>query len=127
MALGTQVRELVDAFSELVAQHVRLAKLELADDARFVGARVGLIAAFAPLILVGYGFLCGGLALALGAVMPLPWAFVLVGALNLLAGSAGIAVAGRQLSARKVLVQTTQELESTRLSLTPRTGEGGKP
>lgn len=127
MALSTQVRELVDAFSELVAQHVRLAKMELADDARFVGVRVGLIAAFAPLILVGYGFLCGGLALALGAVMPMPWAFVLVGVLNLVAGGVGIAVAGRQLSERKVLAQTTLELESTRLSITPQASEGGKP
>jgi hypothetical protein len=127
MALGTQVRELVDAFSELVAQHVRLAKMELADDARFVGVRVGLIAAFAPLILVGYGFLCSGLALALGAVMTLPWAFVLVGVLNLVAGAIGIAVAGRQLGARRVLVQTTQEFESTRLSITPHAAEGGKP
>ena len=113
MALGTQVRELVDAFSELVAQHVRLARMELAEDARFVGIRVGLIAALAPLILVGYGFLCVALALALRHVMADELAFLLVGVLNLLIGGIGIAVVGRQLSGRKVMHTTMVELESS--------------
>lgn len=126
MALSTQVRELVDAFSELVAQHVRLAKMELADDARFVGLRVGLIAALAPLILVGYGFLCGGLAIALAAVMPTALAFVVVGLLNLVAGGAGIAVAARQLSERKMMPTTFTELESTRVVVSARPPEAAR-
>ena len=113
MALGTQVRELVDAFSELVAQHVRLARMELAQDARFVGLRVGLIAALAPLILVGYGFLCVALALALRHLMADELAFLLVGVLNLLIGGVGIAVVARQLSERKVMHSTLVELESS--------------
>lgn len=119
MALGTQIRELVEAFSELVAQHVRLARMELAEDARYVGRRVGLIAAFAPLLIVGYGFLCAGLAVGLTAVLSLGWALALVGALNLALGAAGIAVAGRQLGARRLLERTAVELESTRAVLTP--------
>jgi uncharacterized membrane protein YqjE len=122
MALSTQILELVDAFSELVAQHVRLAKMELAEDARFVGARVGLIAAFVPLILVGYGFLCVGLSLALARLMPMELSFVLVGVLNLAIGGVGIAVAGKQLSQRKVLDATTVELESTRTVVSVSTG-----
>lgn len=112
-ALGTQLRELVDAFSELVAQHVRLARMELAQDARFIGVRVGLIAALAPLILVGYGFLCVALALALRRVMAADLAFLLVGVLNLLIGVGGIAVIGRQLGERKVLDGTMSELDQT--------------
>lgn len=123
MALSTQIRELVDAFSELVAQHVRLAKMELADDARFVGTRVGLIAVLAPLILVGYGFLCGGLALALSAVMPTALAFVVVGLLNLAAGGVGVALAAKQLSERKLMPTTFTELESTRLVVSSRPPE----
>lgn len=123
MALSIQIRELVDAFSELVAQHVRLAKMELADDARFVGVRVGLIAALAPLILVGYGFLCGGLAIALSAVMPTALAFVVVGLLNLAAGGVGIAVAAKQLSQRELMPTTFTELESSRVIVTARPPE----
>lgn len=119
MALGTQVRELVDAFSELVAQHVRLARMELAQDARFLGVRVGLIAAFAPLILVGYAFLCIALALTLRRVMVDELAFLLVGVLNLLIGGVGIAVVGRQLSERQVMSATIVELESSSAMVRP--------
>jgi len=121
MALGNQLRELIDAFSDLVAQHVRLARMELAEDARFVGIRVGLIAALAPLILVGYGFLCVALALTLRRVMAADLAFLLVGVLNLLIGGIGIAVVGKQLSGRKVMGATLTELgTSTALALPPR-------
>lgn len=113
MALGTQLRDVVDGFSELTAQHIRLARLELAEDARFVGVRVGVIAALAPLILVGYGFLCVALALVLRRVMPADLAFLLVGLVNLIGGVAGIAVAAKQLNAKKVMHETLTELEET--------------
>lgn len=122
MALGTQLRELVDAFSELVAQHVRLARMELSQDARFVGVRVGLIAAFAPLILVGYGFLCVALALALRRVMADDLAFLSVGVLNLVIGGVGIAIVARQLGARKVMSATVRELDASTALLLPREG-----
>jgi uncharacterized membrane protein YqjE len=128
MALGTQLRELVDAFSELVAQHVRLARMELTQDARFVGVRVGLIAAFAPLILVGYGFLCVALALALRRWMEADLAFLIVGVLNLAIGGGVIAVVARQLGSRKVLDATLRELDhSTALLLPARTEEQRQP
>lgn len=113
MSLGAQLRELFDGLSELTAQHVQLAKLELKDDARFIGARVGVIAALAPLILVGYGFLCVAAALALGRVMASDLAFLVVGAVNLLGGVAGVAVAARQLGGRKVMGATVTEIETT--------------
>lgn len=119
MALGIQLRELVDAFSELVAEHVRLARVELAEDARFIGLRLGLMAALAPLILVGYGFLCIALALALRRVMAADLAFLLVGFFNLLLAGVGIAVAGRQLGARKVMNATVAEFESSRAIVLP--------
>ncbi|MBL8922448.1 MAG: phage holin family protein [Myxococcaceae bacterium] len=113
MALGTQLREVVDGFSELTAQHIRLARVELAEDARFVGVRVGVIAALAPLILVGYGFLCVALALVLRRVMAIDLAFLLVGLVNLVGGVAGIVVAARQLGEKKVLTETLTELEES--------------
>lgn len=113
MALGTQLRDVVDGFSELTAQHIRLARIELAEDARFIGVRVGVIAGLAPLILVGYGFLCVALALVLRRVMPADLAFLLVGLVNLIAGVAGIAVAAKQLNAKKVMHETLTELEET--------------
>ena len=93
--------------------------MELKEDARFVGIRVGLIAALAPLILVGYGFLCVALALTLRRWMADDLAFLVVGVLNLLIGGIGIAVVGRQLSERKVMNATMVELESSTAVVLP--------
>jgi hypothetical protein len=123
MALGSQLRDVVDGFSELTAHHIRLARVELAQDARFIGVRVGLIAALAPLILVGYGFLCVALALVLRRVMSADLAFALVGLVNLIGGISGIAVAARQLNEKKVMHETLSELEETS-SLVVRREEG---
>lgn len=123
MAQVNPLRELVDAFSELVAQHVRLARLELKQDARFVGVRVGVIAAFAPLILVGYCFLCVALALTLRNFMGDELAFVTVGVLNLLIAGIGIAVAARQLSGHKMMNATVVELESSKALVLPQKPE----
>jgi uncharacterized membrane protein YqjE len=113
MALGTQLREVVDGFSELTAQHIRLARVELAEDARYVGVRVGVIAALAPLILVGYGFLCVALALVLRRVMAADLAFLLVGLVNLVGGVTGIVIAAKQLGEKKVMNETLTELEES--------------
>jgi uncharacterized membrane protein YqjE len=123
MALGSQLRDVVDGFSELTASHIRLARVELAQDARFIGVRVGVIAALAPLILVGYGFLCVALALVLRRVMSADLAFALVGLVNLVGGVAGIVVAARQLNEKKVMHETLTELEETS-SLVVRREEG---
>lgn len=117
------LRELVDAFSELVAQHVRLARLEVKEDARFVGIRVGVIAVFAPLILVGYSFLCIALALSLRRVMGEELAFVLVGVVNLVVAGIGIAIAARQLANRKIMNATVAELQTSQAMVLTRPQE----
>lgn len=113
MAIANHLRELVDSFSELTAQHVRLARLELQEDAAWVGARVGVIAALAPLILVGYCFLCAAAAFGLAGPLGLPWALFVVGLVNLVGGGAGIAWAVNQLKDRKVMARTLAEVETT--------------
>lgn len=113
MTVIAQLREVVDGVSTLLEQHIRLARLEFAEDARFVGMRVGLIAALAPLILVGYGFMCVALALALRRVMPADLAFLLVGLVNLVGGALGIARIAKQLQGRTVLDASLAELQAT--------------
>ncbi len=119
MAQVNPLRELVDAFSDLVAQHVRLARLEVKEDARFIGVRVGVIAAFTPLILVGYSFMCIALALSLRRFVGEEWAFMLVGLVNLVASGIGIAIAANQLSKRKMMNATVLELETSRAMVLP--------
>jgi uncharacterized membrane protein YqjE len=113
MSVAGQLKELLESLSALVAQHLRLARLELREDVRFVGLRVGLMAALAPLILVGYGFLCLALAMALQRLLPADLAYLAVGLLNLVIGVAGIALVARQLQRHRVLDATVAELEAT--------------
>jgi uncharacterized membrane protein YqjE len=113
MTLSTQIRELVDAVSDVLAQHLRLARLELKDDARFLGLRVGLLAALAPCIVVGYGFLCMALALLLQRFMVVELAFLVVGLVNVIAGASGIWAVLKQVSQKKMLSITSSELESS--------------
>jgi succinate-acetate transporter protein len=113
MAVFTQMRELLTSVTEVTTQHLRLARLELEEDARFIGRRVGVIAALAPLILVGYGFICVALALALRRVLSADLAFLLVGLANLVGGVAGIAWAAKALQRRQVMGTTLTELKTT--------------
>ena len=81
--------QLAGELSHLVSQHIALAKLELGETARRTGLGVARIAAFAPLVLVGYAFLNAALALWLGQWLPLAGAVALVGLLNVAGGSPG--------------------------------------
>lgn len=123
MVLGSQIRDLVDAFGDLLAQHLRLARLEFEEDARFVGVRLGLIAALAPMVFIGYGLGCIALALVLARIMPTDLAFGLVGAINLLVGAIGVAVVVRQLSQRKVMHDSQVEVEVSSSLIIPASKE----
>ncbi|HEY1904769.1 MAG TPA: phage holin family protein [Myxococcaceae bacterium] len=110
--------QLAHELGNLVSQHIALAKLELGQTAKRTGLGVAQIAAFAPLILVGYGFLNGALALLLGRWLPLAAAVALVGLLNAVVGLLGVALAARSFR-RPVLDDSVVELERTVQTLAP--------
>ncbi|MBL9038459.1 MAG: phage holin family protein [Archangium sp.] len=104
---------MIDSVSDVLVQHLRLLRVELADDARFFGSRLAIIAGLAPLVLVGYGFLCAAIAVALQRVMPFEAALALVGAVNVLGGGGGIAYIAQGLKDRQPLTQSLVELEKS--------------
>ena len=108
----------VGDLANLFAQHVALAKVELRDSARTVGKGVAILAAVAPLV-------AGGLRLPQrrsgAGARPVDAAGRLGGAdgaLNILAGAAGVLVAAKAFR-RPVLVDTMDELERTVVALAP--------
>jgi hypothetical protein len=113
MLPATHLRALVESIQALLDGHIRLFKVELADDAKVIGVQIGKIAAFAPLILVGYGFVCVALALFLRRFISVDIAFLLVGVLNLAVGAAGVALAALRLRDRKVLEGSLAELQAS--------------
>ena len=118
--------QLAGELSNLVSQHIALAKLELGETAKRTGLGVAQIAAFAPLILVGYGFLNAALALLLGRWIPLAGAVALVGLLNVVAGLLGVGLAARSFR-RPVLDDSVVELERTVQTLAPSQTNGHAP
>jgi len=113
MPLAEHLRTTVVSFAELLDGHVRLLKIELAEDAKVVGVQVGKIAAFAPLLLVGYGFVNVALALWLRRFVAADLSFLLVGLLNLLVAGAGIAGALLALKRHAMMPATHAELAAT--------------
>ena len=110
--------QLAGELGHLVSQHIALAKLELGETARRTGVGVAQIAAFAPLVLVGYAFLNAALALVLGRWLSLPGAVALVGLLNVVGGILGV-VLGARAFRRPALDDTALELERTMNVLAP--------
>ncbi|HET9450607.1 MAG TPA: phage holin family protein [Aggregicoccus sp.] len=122
------VGRMADGFSRLVTQHIALARLELAEDARKMGAGVGRIAAFVPFLLTGYALVCGALAVLLARWTGLPGALALVGLANLVGGGLGIASALRHMRAVRVMDASQEELNRSAAALgTPARGPTEHP
>ncbi len=113
MPLATHLSELVKATSELIAQHVKLARAELRDDAKELGAKAGQIAVFVPFALLGYALLNVALALWLRRWLSGEAAFALVGAVNLAAGGLGIFSAVKTLQKAEPMGRTRHQLEAS--------------
>lgn len=118
MDLADHLKGTVDALSDLVARHIELARVELKEDAQVLGTQVAKIAAFMPLLVVGYGLFCLAAALFLRRYLPIDAAFFVVAATNFAVGGIGILLALRKLKQRRVLMTTLEELRTTAVVLT---------
>lgn len=127
MNLGTEqtdrgiaalVGRMADSFSRLVSQHITLARLELAEDAKAMGLDAARIIAFVPFVLVGYLFLCGALAVVLAPWLGYAGGLAVVGGLNALGGGLGIWRAVARLQNRQVMDDSSQELSRSMAVLT---------
>lgn len=116
--LPAQLGRIVDGFSRLLAQHVELARMELADEARAVGASAARIAAFIPFILTGYLLLCVALSLILERLLGTGAGFAIVGGINLLGGGVGVWAAVRSMQRRPAMLAATRdELRASALAI----------
>ena len=111
------VGRMADGFSRLVTQHIALARVELAEDARQMGIGLGRIATFVPFLLTGYALVCGALAVLLSRWLGLAAALAAVGAANLLGGGLGIASALRRMRTVRVMDATQEELNRSAAAL----------
>lgn len=127
MTLGTEqtdrgitalVGRMADSFSRLVSQHITLARLEVAEDAKAMALDAARVVAFVPFLLVGYLFLCGAIAVALADAIGYGWSLAAVSFANLLGGGFGIWRAVSRLKDRQVMDDSAQELSRSMAALT---------
>ena len=123
--ISTVLRGTADALGQLLASHLKLARLELIDNAGAVGRRVAVAASFAVLGAVGYVLVALGVAALLQPAMGWARALLLVGALHLLVGALGALIAVRRLQAIEVLDSTAQAVSASVATLRPSEPETG--
>lgn len=114
------VRDVVDGLGGLVGGHLKLARAELAADARGYGRLAVRVSIAASLLLLGYGLLCVAAALALTRAVSPPVAFLVIGGVHVVAAAVGLRVFLTR-TARPPLGATLSELNQTVTALTERT------
>lgn len=127
MNLGTEQTErgiaaivgrMADSFSRLVSQHITLARLELAEDAKAMARDVASIIVFVPFLLVGWVFLWAAIAVALAQAIGYGWALAAVGGVHMVGGGLGLWTALSRLKNRQVMNDTGEELSRSMAVLT---------
>jgi uncharacterized membrane protein YqjE len=109
------VARLVDGLGQLLSQHVALARLELGEEARSVSHALGTLALFTPMLVVGYAMVCFGVAFVLARWVALPWAVLLVAAVNLAVGGVGVFNVRKALKRPRLEETTASMRESAQL------------
>ncbi|MFZ5471997.1 MAG: phage holin family protein [Myxococcota bacterium] len=116
-SLSGHLNQLAEGLGRLFSHHLQLAKLELSGDAQAIGAAVARLAVFIPFVVVGYAFLCAGVALLLLRLMPAYASALLVGGINVVGGGVGLYVASRKLKGREVMKETVSEFRASAAAL----------
>jgi uncharacterized membrane protein YqjE len=119
------IKETADGFGHLLADHIKLARLELVADVKSYGRQVTLIALIVPIIFIGYAILCVGLAAALAPWLGRAGGLFLVGGAHIVIGALAIMVAVRRLRRAQPLSETVEEMTRSMETFSPgRIGNG---
>ena len=105
------VRETADGLGKLIADHVKLARVELVSDARFYARDLAVMAAAGVVLLIGYviGLVAAGLAIG-RAIDNTPLAFGALAGLLLIAGAIGIVVGAKRAKRVRLMHDTAEEV-----------------
>lgn len=107
------IRETVDGLRDLIADHIKLARLELVADAKNYGRGVAVLAVAGLVLAIGYvfGLIAGALELAL--LWGTPLAFAAVAGLNLVVGAVALAWALAKMRRTRLMHDTVAEAKDS--------------
>ena len=119
------VRETADGFGHLIADHIKLARLELVADVKRHGRQVAVIAGIVPILFLGYALVCVGLAIFLSQWLGRAQAFFLIGGIHVVGGGVAITIAAKRLSRARPMHDSALEVDRSVTALTaPRIANG---
>ena len=119
------IKETADGFGHLLADHIKLARLELVADVKSYGRQVALIALIAPILFIGYAIVCLGLAALLEPLVGRAGGLFLVGGAHIVIGAIAIMVAVSRLRRAQPLSETVEEVSRSMETFAPaRVGNG---
>jgi hypothetical protein len=101
--VGALLRETADGLGQLVADHIRLARLELTADARSYGQGAATLLIAGAVLTLGYAFAWLAVALALARLWGGPIAFGAVAALHLAAGAIAVSTAVKRMRRTRLM------------------------
>lgn len=107
------VREAVDGLRTLIADHIKLARVELATDLKSYGRSAAALAGAGGVLAVGYLFAWIAAALGLARLIGAPLAFVAVAVLHLLVGAGAMVRALDKMRRTKLMNETVVETKTT--------------
>lgn len=112
-SVSSLARSTFESLVDLLSAQIRLARTELALDARKALTRTAAIAAFVPMVLVGYIVLCFALAALLDQVMSTAAAYAIVGFSQILLGAGGTLFMVQRLRRIDALDRTKEQVDES--------------
>ncbi len=119
------IKETADGFGHLLADHIKLARLELVADVKNYGRQVALIALIVPILLIGYAIVCLGLAALLAPLIGHAGGLLVVGGAHVVVGAVAIMVAVGRLRRAQPMSDSVEEASRSMETFAPsRIGNG---
>jgi len=121
------IKETADGFGRLLADHIKLARLELVADVKSYGRQVALIALIVPVLFMGYAIVCLGVAALLAPLVGHAGGLLLVGGAHIVIGAVAIVMAVRRLQRAQPLAETVGEMSRSMETFAPARAGNGAP
>jgi hypothetical protein len=106
----TLVKEAASDFGQLVADHIRLARVEMTADAKSYARDIAMLLVGAFILAAGYGLACIAGGLALAQVIGGPLAFASLAFLHLVVGGIALGLMVRKMKRLQLMQETKLEV-----------------
>jgi uncharacterized membrane protein YqjE len=106
----TLVKETADGLGQLVADHIKLARIEMTADAKTYMREISMLTVGAFIFAVGYGLACIAAGIALARIAGAPLAFAGLAFVHVVVGALALGVAVRRMKRVQLMQESKEEV-----------------